>query len=121
MDAPSLITLAAVVATAVVIVPRVVLESAGRASDGIAQLFVPPDRGLGWPRGVQEGDDPWGWQSPAEVSRVQAAAIDERSRDRPVVVDLDGPDPAWFASDATIVDLGNGGDVVVPVRRVIRD
>ena len=84
MDAPSLITLAAVVAAAVVIVPRVVLESAGRASDGIAQLFVPPDRGLGWPRGVQEGDDPWGWQSPAEVTRAQAAAIDERSLDRPV-------------------------------------
>ena len=73
MDAPSLVTLAAVVAAAVVIVPRLVLESAGRASDGIAQLFVPPDRALGWPRGVQEGDDPWGWRSPAEVGRVQAA------------------------------------------------
>jgi hypothetical protein len=120
MDAPSLVTLAAVVAAAVVIVPRLVLESAGRASDGIAQLFVPPDRALGWPRGVQEGDDPWGWRSSAEVTRVQAAAIDERSNDRPVLVDLDGPDPAWFASDATILDVEHG-DVVVPVHRVIRD
>ncbi|HEY7970713.1 MAG TPA: hypothetical protein VID95_12015 [Candidatus Limnocylindrales bacterium] len=120
MDAPSLVTLAAVVVAAVVIVPRVVLESAGRASDGIAALFVPPDRALGWPRGVQEGDDPWGWRSPADVTRVQAAAMDERSLDRPVLVDFDGPDPAWFVSDATIVDLGIG-DVVVPVRRVTRD
>jgi len=121
MDAPSLITLAAVVAIAVLVVPRLVLESARRASDGIAHLFVPPDRALGWPRGVQEGDDPWGWQSPAEVSRAQAAAIDERALDRPVVVDIDGPDPAWYASDATIVELGAGGDVVVPVGRVTRD
>ena len=120
MDAPSLVTLAAVVAAAVVIVPRLVLESAGRASDGIAQLFVPPDRALGWPHGVQEDDDPWGWRSSAEVSRVEAAASDERSPDRAVLVDLDGPDPAWFSAGATITELGDC-DVVVPVRRVSRD
>jgi hypothetical protein len=119
MDAPSLVTLAAVIAAAVVIVPRLVLESAGRASDGIAQLFVPPDRALGWPHGVQEGDDPWGWRSGAEASRSVAAAADARSPDRPVLVDLDGPDPEWFTSDASVVDL-DPGCVVVPVRRVSR-
>jgi hypothetical protein len=120
MDAPSLVTLAVVIAAAVVIVPRLVLESAGRASDGISQLFVPPDWSLGWPSGVQEGDDPWGWRSASEVARSMAVAADARSSDRPVLVDFDEPDPEWFASDASIVDLEPRG-MVVPVRRVIRD
>lgn len=119
MDAPSLVTLAAVVAAAVVIVPRLVLESAGRASDGIAQLFVPPDRSLGWPHGVQEGDDPWGWHSASEAARIMAVTADERSPDRPVIVDLDGPDPEWFTPDADVVDIEPAG-VVVPVHRVSR-
>ena len=62
MDAPSLLFLV-IVGLAAWFVPRLLVESVGRASDGIAQLFVPPDRSLGWPRGVQEGDDPWGWRS----------------------------------------------------------
>src|SRR4051794_36209728 len=117
MDAPSLVTLAAVVAAAVVIVPRVVLESAGRASDGIAQLFVPPDRTLGWPHGVQEGDDPWGWRSPADLAGLTASATADRAADGPVLVDLEMPYAAGSASDAAIVGLATG-DVVVPVRRV---
>ena len=47
--------------------------------------------------------------------------VNEVPRDRPVLVDLDGPDPAWLVSDATIVELGHGRDVFVPVRRVIRN
>ena len=42
---------------------RFVFGSASRAGDGMAALFVPPDRTLGWPRGVQERDDPWGWHA----------------------------------------------------------
>jgi hypothetical protein len=120
MDAPSLVTLAAVLAAAVVIVPRLVLESAGRASDGIAHLFVPPDRTLGWPHGVQESDDPWGWHSPAEVARAIAGDDGGQASDRPVLVDLDDPYSTAFAFDATVVDLASG-DVVVPIRRVSRD
>jgi len=37
----------------------------GRSSDVMASLFVPPDRSLGWPHGVQEQDAPWSWQAPA--------------------------------------------------------
>ncbi|HET9615474.1 MAG TPA: hypothetical protein VFP22_11740 [Candidatus Limnocylindrales bacterium] len=60
MDPPSLFVALAIVA-AIVVFPRLV-AAAGQTSDVIAQLFVPPDRALGWPHGVQEGDDPWGWR-----------------------------------------------------------
>jgi hypothetical protein len=43
---------------------RFVLATAGRAGEGMATLFVPPDRTLGWPLGVQESDEPWAWQPP---------------------------------------------------------
>jgi hypothetical protein len=43
---------------------RVVIGSAGRTSDVMATLWVPPDLALGWPRGVQESDEPWGWHAP---------------------------------------------------------
>jgi hypothetical protein len=42
-----------------------VLAQLGVASDLMASLFVPPDRALGWPRGVQEQDAPWTWRAPA--------------------------------------------------------
>jgi hypothetical protein len=38
---------------------RFVLGPAARAGDGIAMLFGPQDHSLGWPRGVQEIDEPW--------------------------------------------------------------
>jgi hypothetical protein len=83
MDAPSFVTFA-IVALGVWFVPRLLFESVGRASDGISQLFVPPDRSLGWPHGVQESDAPWGWRStPATSSRSTA--------DRP-----DAKDPELF-------------------------
>jgi hypothetical protein len=64
LDPPSLFVGIAIVAVCFV-VPRLMV-SAGQAGDLFAQLFVPPDRALGWPRGVQEGDDPWGWHETAE-------------------------------------------------------
>jgi hypothetical protein len=66
MDAPDLVALVVCVA-ALFIAPRLLLRGVS-LSDGIAQLFVPPDRTLGWPRGVQESDDPWGWHDPVIAS-----------------------------------------------------
>ena len=73
MDA-SRLTLALAVLIAAYGLGRLVLGSASRAGDGMAALFVPPDRSLGWPRGVQEGDEPWGWRAaPAPDSSVPDA------------------------------------------------
>jgi hypothetical protein len=119
MDTPSLVTLAVVIIAGIVVVQHVVLESAGRASDGIAQLFVPPDWRLGWPRGVQETDDPWGWRGAADVTRTVALAAEASSTDRPVLVELDSVDLDVAASEAMLVDIDSRG-VRVPVRRVTR-
>src|SRR5258705_10308077 len=43
-------------------ISRFVVTTMGRAGDVMATLFVPPDQALGWPRGVQESDEPWGWR-----------------------------------------------------------
>jgi hypothetical protein len=59
MDAPNLL-LPMIIVGLFFVVPRLAI-SAGRAGDVVAQLFVPPNRGLGWPHGVQESDEPWGW------------------------------------------------------------
>jgi hypothetical protein len=44
-----------------------VLAQLGLASDLMASLFVPPDRALGWPHGVQEQDTPWTWAPAAST------------------------------------------------------
>jgi hypothetical protein len=44
---------------------RRVLATLSRAEGGFSSLFVPPDRALGWPRGVQESDAPWAWRPAA--------------------------------------------------------
>jgi hypothetical protein len=46
---------------------RFILSTMGRAGDAMATLFVPPDQALGWPHGVQEGDEPWGWRGSASA------------------------------------------------------
>ena len=43
---------------------RFLVTTLDRAESGFASLFVPPDRTLGWPRGVQESDEPWAWRAP---------------------------------------------------------
>jgi len=54
---------------------RFVFGPVSRSGDVMAALFVPPDRSLGWPRGVQERDDPWGWRAaPAAELRVDDVA-----------------------------------------------
>ena len=60
MDSPNLLVMLVVVVIGI-LTPRVLLQTVGRASEGIAQLFVPPGRDHGWPHGVQESDEPWGW------------------------------------------------------------
>lgn len=52
----------------------------GRSSDVMASLFVPPDRALGWPHGVQEADAPWSWTAAKHPRRD-----DERDLPGPAV------------------------------------
>jgi hypothetical protein len=59
---PSQLSEAFVVVALAVVVGRFVLRPMGGAGDVMAGLFVPPDRSLGWPHGVQESDEPWGWR-----------------------------------------------------------
>ena len=56
----------AVIVVGVLLAPRVILELVGRAGQGVARLFLPPEGMSGWPKGVQEDDRHWGWRSPAE-------------------------------------------------------
>jgi hypothetical protein len=85
-------------------ISRFVLTTMGRAGDVMATLFVPPDRALGWPRGVQESDEPWAWRrSPALAA------------ERPIEPNDDGGDgPA----DPTQFTDPKAGRFVVPVDRV---
>ena len=53
------------------------LNTAGRAGDTMAALFVPPDRSLGWPHGVQERDEPWAWRAPARSSATEIRPPDD--------------------------------------------
>jgi hypothetical protein len=80
---------------------RFLLHSLDLAEAGFASLFVPPDRTLGWPHGVQESDAPCGWQ-PA------AAAIDPEADE--IIADFD---PG--AQAPTIV---HAGSYVEPTRLV---
>jgi hypothetical protein len=61
MDTPNLLLPVVAVIGLFFVLPRVAV-SAGHAGDIVAQLFVPPNRSLGWPHGVQETDEPWGWR-----------------------------------------------------------
>ena len=83
---------------------RFVLTTAGRAGDGMATLFVPPDLTLGWPLGVQESDDPWAWKTPP--TKASAAADD------------DAGGPAGSLSDPKLWVDPPRGSFVVPVDRV---
>lgn len=47
------------------------LRQLGLASDFLASLFVPPDRALGWPHGVQEQDTPWTWRVPTASTALR--------------------------------------------------
>jgi hypothetical protein len=83
---------------------RFVLATAGRAGDGMATLFVPPDRTLGWPLGVQESDEPWAWQAPPPNAAAPAPDDDGGLDDPP------GEPALWIDPPR--------GSFVVPVDRV---
>jgi hypothetical protein len=101
----------AVVAIAVVVV-RGVLPPVGAAGDMLAGLFAPYDGSLGWPHGVQEGDEPWGWRpgrppEPEVFDGPDALNDDLGGRSR-------GPGPLEAAL------APRSGTLVVPVARVTR-
>jgi len=85
-------------------ISRFVVTTMGRAGDVMATLFVPPDRALGWPRGVQESDEPWAWHRPPSVAA-----------ERPIEPNDDGGDGP---GDPTEFTDPKAGRFVVPVDRV---
>ena len=101
-DAPNL-PLAVIILALFFAIPRLAV-SAGGVGDVVAQLFVPPNRGLGWPRGVQESDEPWGWHVGPSGGGPGERGPD---LDEPVlfelidVVDLDG----WETRDELLIDV----------------
>jgi hypothetical protein len=107
MDPINIVALA-FLAVAVWLVARPLVESVGTAGDVMAQLFVPPNRALGWPHGVQESDAPWGWRSPSAV-------IDPPMMGGP----FDGADLEPLDPDALSTPI-RAGSFVVPVQPVRR-
>ena len=61
------------------------LAQLGLASDLMASLFVPPDRALGWPHGVQEQDTPWTWRLPSDSAGSGPAAPVPTERIAPII------------------------------------
>ena len=57
------------------------LNTAGRAGDMMAALFVPPDQSLGWPHGVQERDEPWSWRTASRSIGNQGPPPDDGPSD----------------------------------------
>ncbi|TMF37265.1 MAG: hypothetical protein E6I26_07640 [Chloroflexi bacterium] len=108
MDTPNLIV-PLVIVIVLILTPRLVLRSVGAAGDIVAQLFVPPDRALGWPHGVQESDDPWGWRGGVDRTSGPDGGPDPGD-DQPTIVELIDLPP----------DRAVRGSLVVPVRRVHR-
>ncbi len=108
MDPSSLVV--AVAAAAIVwFGPRLMVQSLGRAGDGMAQLFVPPDRGLGWPRGVQESDEPWAWRAVTAPSTPDGGTDDDPRRAlEPVLIELvDHSFDDGAVHDALVVRVGS--------------
>ena len=104
MDASHL-SLAAALVTIAVGIGRAASGPLSRAGDGMAALFVPPDRTLGWPHGVQERDEPWRWAAT-----------------RPLAAADPGTDPGdpWLDGDPATDPwpVPRHGALVVPIGRV---
>ena len=91
---------------------RFVLTSLDRAESGFASLWVPPDRTLGWPRGVQESDEPWAWRTPAGAMEVHS---DPGPRGADDLVALRAASPPPPHADSLVVPVAP----VAPVHLVI--
>lgn len=62
------------------------LAQLGLASDLMASLFVPPDRALGWPHGVQEQDVAWTWRAPAApADQAESSSAVPTQRIAPII------------------------------------
>ena len=59
-----------IIGTVGLLAVRPVASSLGRSSAVMGSLFVPYDRSLPWPVGVQETDEPWAWRDPAVLEAV---------------------------------------------------
>ena len=104
MDSAHLM-LAAVLVVAGFVLASPMFASVGQAADGMATLFVPFDRALGWPRGVQESDEPWAWHAPDPASATvdidgDAGSDDRRSGD----VSWVGPDRGAYVVPLALVE-----------------
>ncbi len=106
MDASHL-TFAAALLVLAIAVGRAASGPLSRAGDGMAVLFVPPDRALGWPHGVQESDEPWAWRSAAASTTIDADGTDPSA---------DRPHGGSGSDDRSLVP--RTGSLVVPVGRV---
>lgn len=104
MDA-SPITQAFLLFLVVTAATRYILAPLARAGDGIATLFGSQNHTLGWPRGVQESDEPWAWRTPRQAVVNQPAPPDDRSGDP------DPPGPEVWAESRE-------GTFIVPVASV---
>ena len=58
-----------------IVLGRRVLGAIGSSSEVMASPFVPFDGSLGWPRGVQESDEPWAWRTPPPEITVETTAV----------------------------------------------
>ena len=76
MDA-SPITQAVFLFVLLTVTTRFVLGPLARAGDGIVTLFGPQSHSLGWPRGVQEIDEPWSWRTAQEAAVDPSAQRDD--------------------------------------------
>jgi hypothetical protein len=113
MDAANL-AVGGALAIVAFVVGRGLFSSLGTASDCMASLFVPPDRALGWPHGVQERDDPWGWRAAPSASSAgpqQGADGDDDGAGRSGPIDPLAPRQGTF-----VVPVGR----VAPVRLGVR-
>ena len=82
MDA-SPITQALFLFVLLTVTTRFVLGPLARAGDGIVTLFGPQSHALGWPRGVQEIDEPWAWRTARDVAVDPSAQRDDGGDDLP--------------------------------------
>ena len=103
MDTPNLLVAIAFLVL-LIVGPRLAYVSVGRTGDVLAQLFVPPDRALGWPHGVQESDEPWGWQPAISPLGPDAPGRDDEGDAGVTVFEI--VELATVRPDELIIDVG---------------
>jgi hypothetical protein len=64
-----------IIGTVGLLAVRPLASSLGRSSAVMGSLFVPYDRTLPWPVGVQETDEPWAWRDPPAVDAVTTGPL----------------------------------------------